>query len=173
MSDFLYIVPTIPHLHDVKLSIDYRELPEDESLLATFNTPAKWKHDPDAAIRGRFAPRYKYYVNGQLVGEDRPKSYTPSRDPPPEQQVPRRGGLVAVTTDEPDYARLCLEQGLGHLLTEQQKQSVLNGAHLTPRSLASTEHADYSDANISPTSRSPRLPQVNGIQGTHDSPQAE
>ncbi|RYO74155.1 hypothetical protein DL766_006583 [Monosporascus sp. MC13-8B] len=173
VSDFLYIVPTVPHLRDVKISIDYREIPEDESALATFNAPSKWKQDPDAASRGPFAPRYKYYVNGQLVGEDRPKSYTPSRDPFPEHRVPRRGGLITVTADESDYARLCIEQGLSHLLTEQQKQSVLNGAHLTPRSLASTEHADYSDANISPTSRSPRVPQVNGIKGAHDSPNAD
>lgn len=170
VSDFLYTVPTIPHLRDVKISIDYRELPEDQSALNTFSSPAKWKQDPDASSRGPFAPRYKYYINGQLVGEDRPKSYTPSKDPFPEHRVPRRGGLVAVNADEPDYARLCVEQGLAHLLTDQQKQSVLNGAHLTPRSLASTEHADYSDANISPTSRSPRIPQVNGVKGAHDSP---
>ena len=168
VSDFLYIVPTIPHLRNVKISIDYRELPEEESALTTFNSPTKWKQDPDASIRGPFAPRYKYYVNGQLIGEDMPKSYTPSKDPFPEHRVPRRGGLVAVSPDEPDYARLCIEQGLGDLLTEQQKQSVLNGAHLTPRSMASNEHTDYVNAELSPTSKSPNIPQVNGIKHSQE-----
>lgn len=162
-SDFLYMVPNIPHLRDVKISINYCELPETESALNTWGaTPAKWKLDPDAESRGYFAPRWKYYVNGQFTGEDRPKSYKLSKDPFPERRVPRRGGIVAVTPEEHDYARLCLEQGLGHLLTEEQKQSALAGSHLTPRSMVSTEPAD--DANSSPTQHSSSKALVNGIK---------
>ncbi|KAI1634826.1 hypothetical protein F4809DRAFT_665077 [Biscogniauxia mediterranea] len=169
-SDFLYLVPSIPHLRDVKLSICYCELPEHESALSTWSSPAKWKQDPDAESRGSFAPRYKHYTNGELVSEDKPRQYKPSKEPFPEHRVPRRG-LVAVTPDEPDYARLCLEQNLGHLLTEQQKQSVLNGAHLTPRSLASNEAIEYGRSR-SPTSVSPHtITHVNGIKRAQESPE--
>ncbi|CAJ2509871.1 Uu.00g057710.m01.CDS01 [Anthostomella pinea] len=170
-SDFLYIVPTIPHLRNVKLSICYRELPEHESALLTWSAPAKWKQDPGAESRGSFAPRYKHYINGQLVGEDKPQPYKPSREPFAENRVPRRGGLIAVSPDEPDYARLCIEQNLAHLLTEQQKQSVLNGAHLTPRSMASNDHTGYAGGDLSPTSISPRTIQVNGVRSAQGSPE--
>ncbi|KAI0013668.1 hypothetical protein F4779DRAFT_625160 [Xylariaceae sp. FL0662B] len=172
-SDFLYIVPTVPHLRNVKLSICYCELPEHESALTTWSAPAKWKQDPDAESRGSFAPRSKYYINGQLVGEDRPKQYKPSKDPFPENRVPRRGnGLVAVMPGEPDYVRLCIEQGLTHLLTDQQKQAVLNGAHLTPRSMVSNEPADYSGDNLSPSTGSPNTNQANVSPCLYDTQQS-
>ncbi|KAI1327866.1 hypothetical protein F5Y16DRAFT_181903 [Xylariaceae sp. FL0255] len=170
-SDFLYIVPTIPHLRNVRLSICYRELPEDESALFTFSGPAKWKRDADAASRGPFAPRNKYYTNGQLVGEEKPGRYVPSKEPFPEHRVPRRHGFVAVAPDEPDYVRLCIEQNLAHLLSEQQKQSALVGSHLTPRSMVSTDPTDYSGENLSPSSVSPRTHLVNGIGHNRTSPE--
>jgi hypothetical protein len=166
-SDFLNIIPTIPHLHNVKLSICYRELPENESALSTFSGPTKWKQDPDASSHGPFAPRNKYYINGQLIGEEKPGKYMPSREPFPEHRVPRRHGLVAVTPDEPDYARLCIEQNLAHLLTEQQKLSVLNGSHLTPKSMVSNDDAGD---NLSPSSISPRTLLVNGFRRNLESP---
>ncbi|KAI1646313.1 uncharacterized protein F4817DRAFT_143737 [Daldinia loculata] len=169
-SDFLYIVPTIPHLRNVKLSIWYCELPEHESALSTWSTPAKWKQDPDAESRGGFAPQSKYYINGELVGEKKPQPYQPSKTPFPDHRVPRRGGLVAVTPDEPDYARICIEQGLTHLLTDQQKQAVLNGAHLTPRSMVSNEALDYVGENLSPSTELPSTRLVNGIKSAHESP---
>ncbi|KAH7041109.1 uncharacterized protein B0I36DRAFT_260682 [Microdochium trichocladiopsis] len=171
-SDFLFMVPNFPHLQDVKISIDYRELPETESALNTWGaTPAKWKQDPDASSRGYFAPRWKYYVNGQFAGEDRPKSYKLSHDPPPERRVPRRGGLIAVTPEEPDYARLCLEQGLGHLLTEEQRQAALAGAHLTPQSMVSNEAVEESQ-QMSPSERSSTKP-VAGSANEPTSPLAQ
>ncbi|KAI1467228.1 uncharacterized protein F4812DRAFT_451527 [Daldinia caldariorum] len=155
-SDFLSIVPTIPHLRNVKLSIWYCELPEHESALSTWNSPGKWKQDPDAESRGGFAPQSKYYINGEFVGERKPQTYRPSKTPFPESRVPRREGLVAVTPNEPDYVRICIEQGLAHLLTDQQKQAALNGAHLTPRSMVSNEAVDYVGENLSPSTESPR-----------------
>ncbi|RWA14215.1 hypothetical protein EKO27_g902 [Xylaria grammica] len=163
-TDFLRIVPSIPHLCDLKLSICYRELPENETVLFTFSGPSKWKQDPDAATHGSFAPRNKYYINGRLIGEEKPGKYRPSREPFPEQRVPRRHGLVKVSPDEPDYARLCLEQNLAYLLTEQQKQSVLNGSHLTPKSMASNETTDYAGENVSPSDVSPETHLVNGFR---------
>ncbi|TRX91829.1 hypothetical protein FHL15_007382 [Xylaria flabelliformis] len=169
-SDFLHIVPSIPHLSNVRIAICYRELPENESDLFTFTGPSKWKQDPDAASRGSFAPRNKYYVNGQLVGEEKPGKFRLSREPFPEHRVPRRHGLVAVAPDEPDYARLCIEQNLAYLLTEQQKQSVMNGSHLTPKSMASNEPTEYSGENLSPSSISPRTYLVNGFRRNLESP---
>lgn len=161
-SDFLYLVPNFPHLRDVRISIDYRELPDTEAALNTWGaTPAKWKQDPDASSRGYFAPRWKYFINGQYAGEDRPKSYKPSQDPFPERRVPRRGGLIAVTSDEPDYAQLCVEQGLSHLLSEGQRQAALAGAHLTPKSMASTEAVD--EHQMSPSDRGSVKPLVNSV----------
>lgn len=168
-SDFLYIVPTIPHLRNVKLSICYCELPESESALTTFSSPAKWKRDLDAESRGGFAPRSKHYINGQLVGEDKPGRYQPSKTPFPENRVPRRG-LIAVTSDDPDYARLCFEQGLAHLLNDEQKLAMQNAAHLTPRSMVSNEPLDYTSENLSPSTKSPRAAQANGIKSAQESP---
>ncbi|KAK8115040.1 hypothetical protein PG999_007109 [Apiospora kogelbergensis] len=181
-SDFLFILPNFPHLRNVRLSICYRELPEHESQLNLWSAPAKWKQDPDANSREGFAPRQKYYINGQFVAEDKPGHYKPSNSPFPEPRVPRRGGLVAVGPDEPDYPRLCVEQGLGHLLTEQQKLSVTNGAHLTPRSMTSNDTAEINGAMspsaVSPTAQlngvhdraPPEKPLVNGINGINDIP---
>ncbi|KAI0396923.1 hypothetical protein F5Y17DRAFT_44559 [Xylariaceae sp. FL0594] len=163
-TDFLNIVPTVPHLRNVKLAIGYRELPEDESDLSSFGGTSKWKNDTDASAYGPFGPRTKYYVNGQLVGEDRPGRSSVRSDPFPSQKVPRRHGLVPVASDEPDFVRLCIEQNLVHLLTEQQKQSMLNGSHLTPKSMASNDATDYAGEELSPTSVSPRNHVVNGIQ---------
>lgn len=84
--------------------------------------------------------------------------------------MPRRGGLIAVMPDEPDYARLCVEQGLAHLLTDQQKQAVLTGAHLTPRSMVSNEPLDYASEHLSPSTDSPSTTQVNGIKSAQESP---
>ncbi|ETS85755.1 hypothetical protein PFICI_03780 [Pestalotiopsis fici W106-1] len=178
-SDLLFILPSIPHLRNVKLSICYRELPEHENQLNFWTAPAKWKSDPDANTREGFAPRQKYYINGRLDGEDRPGHYNPSTSPFPDQRVPRRGGLIAVGPEEPDYPQLCLEQGLGHLLSEHQKLMAMNAAHLTPRSMTSNDTADgpngdnMSPSAASPTTRvngnyergSPEAPLVNGTNG--------
>jgi hypothetical protein len=179
-SDFLFILTNFSHLRNTRLSICYRELPEHEYQLNLWSAPAKWKQDPDASNREGFAPRHKYYINGQCIGEDKPGHYKPSTCPFPEPRVPRRGGLVAVGPEEPDYAQLCMEQGLGHLLTEQQKLLVANAAHLTPRSMTSNDTADGRNGNLSPSANSPTTrtygindqrngsekPLVNGINGT-------
>ncbi|KAI0128628.1 hypothetical protein BJ170DRAFT_337212 [Xylariales sp. AK1849] len=171
-SEFLYILTNFPHLRNVKLSICYRELPDNELLLNSWSAPAKWKQDPDANGREGFAPRHKYYINGQCVAEDKPGHYTPSSCPFPEQRVPRRGGIVAVGPEEPDYPQLCMEQGLIHLLSEQQKLTVMN-AHLTPRSMTSNDTVDgLNGENMSPSAVSPTT-RVNGVldqRRTHEKP---
>lgn len=132
----MFIVPTIPHLRSVELAITYRELPEHGAQLITWAPLQKWKSDPDANRFHGFAPRNKYYMNGQLVREDLPGMTAVSKSPFPEKRVPRRG-LQAVLPDDPDYPRLCREQGLQHLLSEASSPLLPNGVHSSPASAVS------------------------------------
>jgi len=54
-----------------------------------------------------------------------------SSTPFPDKKVPRRG-LVQVFPDDPDYARLCLEQGLEHLVNGHLSPPLINGIHSSP-----------------------------------------
>ena len=128
ISDLMYTIPTIPHLQSLKLAVMYRELPEDENHHLVFKAPQKWKQDPDGHRYGGFAPRNKYYICGELVDEQKPSFSATSRTPFPEKRVPRRG-LLQVYSNDPDYARLCKEQGLEHLLNGSMSPASPNGTH--------------------------------------------
>lgn len=127
----MYTVSNIPHLRNLKLAVEYRELLETEEESRVWKSKQKWKQDPDAARYHGFAPRRKYYVNGDLVGEELPKTAQISKTPFPEKRVPRRG-LNQVAPDDPDYARLCMEQGLEHLLNGHPSSPLMNGIHSSP-----------------------------------------
>ncbi|PNY26948.1 Protein HOS4 [Tolypocladium capitatum] len=137
VSDLLYTVPNIPHLSSIKLAVEYRELLESESPTVGCGCVEKWKQDPDAGRYFGHAPRCKYYINGIMVGEDIAKISRTSKTPFPETRVPRRG-LVQVYPDEPDYERICVEQGLEHLLKGRQTPSLPNGVHSSPSSQTTT-----------------------------------
>lgn len=111
--------------------MEYRELLENDSQLVGWKTTQKWKQDPDAERFHGFAPRNKYYVNGSAVGEDMPTVHQTSKTPFPEKRVPRRG-LVQVFPDDPDYERICSEQGLEPLAKSLQTPSLPNGVHSSP-----------------------------------------
>jgi hypothetical protein len=147
----MFIVPTIPHLRSLELAIAYRELPEHESQLRTWAPLQKWKSDSNADRFHGFAPRNKYYVNGQMVREDRPGMSSVSTSPFPEKRVPRKG-LTAVSPDDPDYSRLCREQGLDHLLAEADSPLLPNGVHSSPASAVSNLPTRYTSGPASPTS---------------------
>lgn len=137
------IIPNLPHLRDVKLGVEYRELMESESETVGWKTKQKWKQDPDASRFHGFAPRHKYYVNGTMVGEEMPTRHETSKTPFPETRVPRRG-LVQVFPDDPDYTRMCLEQGLQHLIKGYEKPEQLsNGVHSPPTSQTSATSAQF------------------------------
>lgn len=144
----------MPHLQNIKLAVGYRELLENESQVATFTMSQKWRGDPDASRYHGFAPRNKYYVNGEFVGEDLPVLSQTSKTPFPQVRVPRRG-LVQVFPDDPEYSRICMEQGLSHLIKNRQ----------------TSPYSSTTDAESSPTSQSmPPLPaktttMINGING--------
>jgi hypothetical protein len=133
LSDLMYTVSNIPHLRNTQLAVEYRELLESEaqSMQWGWGTCQKWKQDPDAARYHGLAPRCKYYLNGALVGEDMPQLAQTSSTPFPDKKVPRRG-LVQVFPDDPDYARLCLEQGLEHLINGHLSPPLANGIHSSP-----------------------------------------
>ncbi len=160
----MFIVPTIPHLRSLELAITYRELPEHESQLRTWAPLQKWKSDPNANRFYGFAPRNKYYVNGQLVREDVPGMAAVSKSPFPEKRVPRRG-LQAVSPDDPDFTRLCREQGLEHLLSEAGSPLLPNGVHSSPASAVSNLPPRTYSGPTSPTSTH-RSTTING-HGAH------
>ena len=160
----MFIVPTIPHLRSLELAITYRELPEHESQLRSWAPLQKWKSDPNANRFFGFAPRNKYYINGQFVREDMPGMSAVSKSPFPERRVPRRG-LQAVSPGDPDYARLCLEQGLEHLLSEAGSPLLPNGVHSSPASAVSHLPSRTFSGPASPTSTH-RATMING-HGLH------
>ncbi|UKZ77784.1 hypothetical protein TrVFT333_005510 [Trichoderma virens FT-333] len=147
VSDFMDVVPAIPHLRGVKLGVEYCELMENEQQ---WQPSQKWKQDPDVGRYHGLAPRYKYYVNGILVGEELPTPSQTSRTPFPEMRVPRRG-LTRAYPEDTDYTALCMTQGLGHLIKDTASPSPLpNGIHSSP---------------ISPTSAPRAKPTINGTNG--------
>ncbi|KAH6896558.1 hypothetical protein B0T10DRAFT_583127 [Thelonectria olida] len=140
LSDLMYTVPNVPHLRTIRLGVEYRELMESEAQGMGWRATQKWKSDPDAARYHGFAPRCKYYVNGQMVSEDLPSVYQTSKVPFPEKRVPRRG-LVQVYPDDPEYVRICVEQGLGHLVNCQTSPLVNGIMHSSPISQKSATPA--------------------------------
>ncbi|KAH7162431.1 hypothetical protein B0J13DRAFT_10707 [Dactylonectria estremocensis] len=136
----MYTVPNVPHLRNIRLGVEYRELLETEEQGIGWRATQKWKSDPDASRYHGFAPRYKYYNNGSMVSEDMPSVHQTSKVPFPEKRVPRRG-LVQVYPDDPEYARMCLEQGLDHLLNGHMSPLQVNGIHSSPISQKSATPA--------------------------------
>lgn len=128
LSELLYTVSNTPHLRNIMLAVEYRELLENEAQAIGWQTPQKWKQDPNMDRYFGFAPRHKYYLNGTFVKEDLPSEHAVSKIPFPDIRLPRRG-LVQVAPDDPDYERICIEQGLVHLVKKTESPSLPNGIH--------------------------------------------
>lgn len=143
----MLIIPTVPHLRPIKLTLAYRELPDSETQ-GEWVPLQRWKSDPDARRHLGFAPGNKYYVNGELVHEDTAGLGAVSSSPFPEKRAPRKG-LMAITPDDPDYVRVCQEQGLGRL-DHGQSPAPLNGIHGSPVSTASYGQRPTMNATESP-----------------------
>lgn len=114
VSDFMFVVQTIPHLRGLELVVKYREL---QVVPMWPPGPGKWKQDPDIDPNQIFAPRPKYYVNGDLTKHGQIQCSKTSTTSFGERRVPRRG-LIQVFRGEADYEQLAREQGLLHLLTD-------------------------------------------------------
>jgi hypothetical protein len=130
-SDFLYIIPTIQHLRNVRLTVAYCELPENEMQCISWAPHQKWRRDPEANGLGGFAPSNKHYVNGELVSEDKPGHREASTSPFPRPRVPRRG-FVAISRDDPAYTKACKEQSLDESGADAESPLLPNGVHSSP-----------------------------------------
>lgn len=124
VSDFMFIVPKFPHLRNIQLHVQYREIPPDSASLDRLTFPGKWRQDPDAGSNYGFAPGAKVYINGEFMHEDKPKLAQTSKTPFPECRVPRIG-LRQIFPNDPDYERICIQQGLLHLV--QGRDHAING----------------------------------------------
>ncbi|KAL2164493.1 hypothetical protein VTH06DRAFT_3709 [Thermothelomyces fergusii] len=130
-SDFLFIIPTIQHLRNVKLTMAYCELPENEMQCASWTPRQKWRQDPDADGLGGFAPSNKHYINGELVSEDKPSLAEASPSPFRRQRLPRRG-FGAVSREDSSSTRLSKEQGLDSPMVDAESPILPNGVHGSP-----------------------------------------
>lgn len=129
----------------------YCELPENELQPSSWVSQQKWKRDPDANAHGGFAPRNKHYINGEFVSQDRPGTRESSPVPFPRHRVPRRG-FIAVPRDDPEYSRLCKEQGLEELLGDAGSPLLPNGVHSSPMGASATAAVNGPRAQILNTS---------------------
>jgi hypothetical protein len=148
----MFIVPKFPHLRNIQLQVQYREIPPDSSWLDKLTFPGKWRQDPDAGSNYGFAPGAKEYINGVFIREDKPKLAETSKTPFPECRVPRIG-LRQVFSTDPEYEKICIEQGLNRLV-EARDHAVnghsvfLNGSMgITPPESTNGESHRISDAS--------------------------
>ncbi|KAK4157901.1 hypothetical protein C8A00DRAFT_29129 [Chaetomidium leptoderma] len=144
-SDFLFTIPTIQHLRNVKLTVAYCELPENETQCTSWAPHQKWKRDPEAnGLRG-FAPSNKHYNNGELVSEDKPSLREASTSPFRRQRVVPRRGDAAVPREDLAYTRLCKEQGVDDSTVDVESPPLANGVHSSP--LSASSHAATTTVN--------------------------
>lgn len=107
----MFIVPTIPHLRDVELKIEYQELQEPQTLseLGQPHNLEKWRDDPDIVPGQISKPEPKFYVNGEMVRQGGEATRILKNAPPPDR-FPRRNGISRVLEHEPDYEETCRKQ---------------------------------------------------------------
>jgi len=118
----MFVVPSFPHLRNLELVVNYRELEEVPNWPPQ---PGRWTRDPDVDPTQRFAPQPTYYVNGQFVRQGEVLRNKTSSVSLGERRVPRKWGLglQQVFPHEPEYSTLAKEQGLRSLLPEHNQQA--------------------------------------------------
>lgn len=109
----MLIVPTIPHLRDVELKVEYRELqePQTSAALGQPHNLQKWRSDPDTIPGQETIPAPKFYVNGELVRQSMAVTRI-LKHAPPLDTFPRREGISRVQETDPDYDEQCRRQRL-------------------------------------------------------------
>jgi hypothetical protein len=186
-SDFLFIIPTIQHLRNVKLTMAYCELPENETQSISWTPNQKWKRDPDASSLGGFAPSNKHYLHGDLVKEDKPSFTQASTSPFQRPRAARRRFVAAPRDDPATYARLSKNQDGDESMVDVESPHLPNGVHSSapPHAVTATANGVASPTlitvgttngggnhPISPSSEAgpaQARPLVNGVHGTHHS----
>jgi hypothetical protein len=176
VSELLYTIPHIPHLRDVMIGVGYRELQEPEGSSPGFKVVSKpfrylAKHlaDPNMERYHGRAPRWRWYLNGNFVEEDLPKRAITSNLPFNERPVPRRG-LLAVNPDDPDYLKICHEQGITPLIKSQPSPTLTNGIRDNMLNAVTSQKVNgingSNGAMLSPEDPAKRSHVLNGINGT-------
>lgn len=176
VSEVLYTVPQIPHLQDVTIGVGYRELQEPEGSSSDFKVVSKQfrylaKHlsDPHMERYHGRAPRWRWYLNGNFIEEDLPRRAITSNLPFNERPVPRRG-LVAVNPDDPDYFKICREQGITPVVKGQPSPTLTNGTRDSVSTTATSHKHNGVNGTIgsmpSPEDPAKARHALNGINGT-------
>jgi hypothetical protein len=186
VSEFMFVVPSFPHLRGLELAVKYKEL---LITLLPGKPYSKWKLDPGYDANHPYAPQPKHYVNGEFVRQNDPPSTKTSAISLGEGKVVRRPGtFLEVYTDDPDYLRFAKAQGLPWLTPGDQPQSSpgttmfpdrscfngqANGAisGITPPSSDKSKSINGGSSHRGSLSEaaglSPQLP--NGVQGVGES----
>ncbi|KAL2271651.1 hypothetical protein VTJ83DRAFT_1022 [Remersonia thermophila] len=164
-SDFFFIIPTIQHLRNVKLTMVYCELPENELQCTSWVPPQKWRRDPDANSAAGFAPRNKHYINGELVSEDKPALLSTSPSPFQRPRSARRRYFSAPYHGSPTAKSSCKEQDADTEMTGVDSPQLPNGLQSPHTETGTTNGAG------SPTPVSTAM--TNGTGGALISPPAE
>lgn len=171
-SDFMFIIPTIYHLRNVKLSMAYLELPDPDAEPVNWVVHQKWRSDPQAHILGGFAPTSKHYMNGELLHEDKPILREASTSPVPFRcrRIPRHG-LTAIARDDPAYNQFFKDNGGDGSVENAESPLLPNGVHSSPTSTSSRLMAQSIDGAMSPTMAMATAP--NGAANQPISPSSE
>lgn len=148
VSDLMFIAPSIPHLRNLQLDVQYHEALPDESWLGRLAVPAKWMQDPDCESYLGFTPGTKSYVNGDLVSEEGAKTAVVGATPFPSMRVPRVG-FVEVKRGEPEYEDLAKQQDVedGEVNGEAVKEGP-NGHVDAEKSEGEVAKKEESDAGV-------------------------
>ncbi|RFU35755.1 hypothetical protein B7463_g621, partial [Scytalidium lignicola] len=166
ISEFMFVIPTFPHLRGLELVVNYRELYETPVWPPR---PGKWTQDPDYDPNMKYAPRPKYYINGEFDRQGEIGRTRVSRTSFGENRVPRRG-LKVVEPHEPDYEAICRAQGLRHLLPGSQTTSpTAKQSILIPNSTVASTHINGFTPPSSVKSingGSPRLGTTSSLEST-------
>jgi len=133
VSEFMFIVPNFPHLRSIELEVKYQELREPQSQLdlsRPFNQ-MRWKNDPETVPGQTWAPKSKFYLNGEFIRQGEVLKTNILKEAPPPDKFPRREGITRVHEDDPDYEEQCRKQGLYDRLPGYQSSPVSsNNPHL-------------------------------------------
>jgi hypothetical protein len=115
----MFVVPNFPHLRGIEMEVKYMELMLPLSSSGSL-PPPKWRSDPDLDPGQSFAPRSKFYLNGEISRLGQISKTRLLAEPPlGDDRVPRRG-LVRAYPGEPDYEEICKSQGLLQFLPSSQ-----------------------------------------------------
>lgn len=153
-------MPSFPHLRGVEMQVNYQELrvPHTFPQLGQAFYQAKWKQDPDASPDQLFAPLPKYFVNGAFIRQGGQPMTRMTKEPLPEDRVPRRDGITRVFEGEADYEEICRKQGLHHLIPGFQPSPV---SSLANPQLSDLSHPSELTNGITPP-RSEKSRSING-----------